>query len=414
MMTLRTTLAALALVTGLFPSLGNAQACDPMTVNTGLVTEPVLGRQPPLEWHGEFVEDEAVCFASRQSGAQLVSYLVAPADIETRLLPAPVVIIGPGSGGSARYVNYLWSARDLASHGYLVLVVDPQGVGRSEIVGDPANCLPSGCPGVPFQQASNFVDAFVSALDFVETRAHPWLLKADLDHVGLAGHSLSARALSFVQGEDLRVHAVVGWDNLVSVLEGDSGASSGGGTCGSLIGGEVPLSSIPVTPRVPAMGQASDAAPGCDPTNTDPEIKKAAFAVWKAAGVPAMQVVFKDSRHGNFAQTSSSDSTQLQLFARYTRAWFDRYLKADRDSAERLLGPEVLSLQAEGQFSTDFRSAAFIPEAGIDCEDLLAGPCEPKQRLQSRSSEGRFGGSFGLLLGLTLLGLAGMRLGRRA
>lgn len=352
-----------------------AQDCDPLVISSPVSLLETRGLPTTYDWQGPHQEIR-VCYPSRQSNAQLSGFLVAPADLDQRRGPLPVVVIGPGSGGSARAINYLWSARELAGAGYLVLVGDPQGVGYSEVLGDPEYCGVEGCPGVPFQQTFNFVDGLESATDFVFSRGHPWLEKADLTRVGLAGHSLSARAASYLGSVDERIQAVVAWDNLTSDLYGDAGISSGGGTCGSLIGGELP-NSLLVTPRVPSMGQASDAAGGCTPTNTDPEIKKTAFLVWRQHGVASMQVVFNGSAHGDWAQTSSAISEQLRLFQYYTRAWFDIYLGVDPSARVKLLVPKVFGQTADQQFSSAYRSALFQPESQLDCDDLAAKACAP-------------------------------------
>ncbi|MEK6806388.1 MAG: hypothetical protein AABY95_07045 [Pseudomonadota bacterium] len=363
-----------------------AQPCE-MVISLETVFAEVS--QPQVfDWQGTFVEDAEVCFPSRQSGAQLKSWFVAPEDVETR--PAgstPVVVIGPGSvNGLATY--YRWSARELANHGYLVLVVDPQGVGRSEIV-ELGSCGATGCPGVPFQQASNYVDALASGIDFAFTREHPWLAKADLSRIGIAGHSLSARAATFLGGLDQRVGAVVAWDHMASDLHGDAGTPSGEGVCANLIGGEIPGTSEPVTPRAPTMGQASDANGTCNfETNiantgpngigSDPELKKTGYEHWRAAGIPSMVLVFNAAAHGNWAQSQREGvSEQLQLFQHYTRAWFDLYLKGDESARGRLAANEVLGLPLAQHLSSKFRSALFMPEKLLDCADLVAGLCLP-------------------------------------
>ena len=358
-----------------------SRTCDGLNLSLGPVIDATVASQAVFPWQGNFLEDESICFLSRQSGAQLRGYLLAPADVATRDdATLPLVVVGPGSG-IAQATNYLWSPRALAAQGYLVLVVEPQGVGRSETMGDPASCGPSGCPGVPFQNASNYVDALQSGLDFTFGDAHPWLRKADRRRVGLAGHSLSARAAAFVGGIDPRVQAVVAWDNLSSQLGGDAGVSSGGGPCGSLIGGELPLQPRPVTLRVPSLGQASDRVPGCDPSNTDPDLKKTGYEQWRAAGIPSMQLVMFDVIHGDWGQKRDSDPEWLEIFHYYTQAWFDLYLRHEVAARDRLLA-DVLPLSAssprrQDRLSTQFRSAGFMPDARIDCADLLAAPCLP-------------------------------------
>ncbi|MEK6806395.1 MAG: hypothetical protein AABY95_07080 [Pseudomonadota bacterium] len=374
----------------------SAAVCEENNASPGIAADEALGRQEPFDWQGEFVEDDGICFPSRNSGAQLRAFLLAPANIES--LPdgsLPVVVIGPGSGGAARAMNYLWSARDLAGHGYLALSVDPQGVGRSEVNGgEPNGCGASGCPNAPFQKASNFVDGLVSGADYLFTREHPWLKKADLTRIGVAGHSLSARAATYIGGLDERFSAAVGWDNMSSDLNGDAGISSGGGACGSAIGGEPPSAPVIAPPRVPTMGHASDVPGGCT-QDTNPEVKKTGYEHWRAAGTATMQLVFKAAAHGDWAHTSSSTSEQLQLFEYYTRNWFDLYLKRDEGARLRLLMPEILAMTPDQIYSASFRSAAFMPEAGVDCPDLLVEACRPPA--------GKTLGS-GLLLGALGLG----------
>lgn len=374
-------LRLLLLITLALAGLQAQAACEGANASLGPVIDASTTRPARFDWQGEFLQDDVICYRSRQSGAELRGYLFAPAnfaDLSDGSLP--VVVIGTGSG-SAQALYYIWAARELAGHGYIVLAQDPQGAGRSELIGEPVSCSTAGCKGVPFQSASNFVDGFVSALDFIESRQHLWLAKADLTRIGLAGHSLSARAASFVGGADLRVDAVVAFDNMSSTLQGDAGASSGGGDCGALVGGEAPGTPTLVIIRVPTLGEAADRVPGCAPTNMDPELKKTAFLQWRAAGVPSMLVDFKDAVHDDWAQTRQSVSQQLESFQYYTRGWFDLYLKNDESARARLLSP-VVELSAAAVLITDlfsvrYRSAVFMPEARIDCTDLLALPCAP-------------------------------------
>lgn len=367
----------------LSPWTAQAQDCDEPSASLAPVYEEFT-RPAAFDWQGEWQQDDDICFPSRQSGATLRAYLLAPDDIDSRDdASLPVVVIGPGSGtGQALY--YLWSARALAGQGYLALAVDPQGVGRSDIAGEPESCGAEGCPGIPYQEADNFVDAFVSVLDFLETRGHPWLAKTDLTRIGVAGHSLSARAAAFMQGEDERVNAVVAWDNLSSDLHGDAGVSSGGGACGALIGGSLPESQG-VQVRVPAMGQASDRPPGCDSQNTDPAVKKTGYQFWREAGTDAMQLVFASAAHADWAQSRNSDPAQLQLFQHYTQLWFDRYLKPDEANREDLLRREVLGQSVQQLLSGAFHSAVFLPDQRIDCPRLAEGVCVPVAELDTMS-----------------------------
>ena len=94
--------------------------------------------------------------------------------------PFPGVVITTGSvQGSERM--YWWLAEDLAERGYVVLTYDVQGQGTSEtfphqgsiadlpycdLAAPPAGGEQTPCPGVPFQQTSNFVYGTEDAIDF--------------------------------------------------------------------------------------------------------------------------------------------------------------------------------------------------------------------------------------------------------
>lgn len=314
------------------------------------------GDQEGFPWQGKWTAKE-VSFPSEATGAHLYGVLFAPKSPPRSGLP--VVVIVPGSGPGVQSF-YHWAARDLAGHGYVALSVDPQGVGRSDTFGHP-ECSTVPCPGVPFQQASNYVDAFASGIAYVLEYA-----PVDPRRIGVAGHSLGARAASWIQSADKRIGAVVAWDNLASDLQGDEGSASGGGAAAAIIGGELPSEPSPVTPRAPALGMASDNRGGA---NDDPDQKKTAFAVWRKAGVPAMELVMRDVGHNNYAQTrQNTDSARFELFAYYTRAWFDRFLRYDRSATSRLMAKTVLDKPRSDVLSETFRSAVFLD--GFDCADF--------------------------------------------
>ena len=322
-----------------------------------------LGILPPYEdpqaayaWEGQWTATE-VHFPSARTGAMLYGVLDAPKAKTKGKLPAVVIVPGSGSGVQS---FYQWAARDLAGHGYIALAVDPQGVGRSDTFGNPPTT-----EGVPWQQADNYVDAFPSAIDFLVKDK-----RVDTKHIGVAGHSLGARAASWIQGADTRIKAVVAWDNLASSLEGDAGSPTGGPPLSEVTGGEIPsTTSHPVTVRVPALGMASDARGTDEPTNTDPDMKKTAYNYWRRHGRFTMELVFAGSTHLDWAQTrTKNNEAELHLFAYYTRAWFDRFLRADRSATQRLNARTVLGRSRAGFLSTMWRSAAWLDH--YHCEDL--------------------------------------------
>lgn len=349
------------------PATAPPSALDPPSPGAALDSPP-----PAYPWEGSY-RSVNVTFPSAATGATLFGVLFEPArttPAEDRRLPA--VVVTPGSGPGLQSM-YQWSARDLAGHGYIALTVDPQGVGQSQTFGT-APCTTSGCPGVPFQQTGNYEDATTSGINFLLSGSDPWRALVDANEIGAAGHSLSARAVSYLQGVDHRIKAIVAWDNLASNLQGDAGSASGGGDAGSLIGGEIPGPATPVTPRVPALGEASDAVGADEPTDKSPDQKKTAYAVWQRAGLPTMETVFKGASHLDWAQTannSKSDEASLEAFEYYTRAWFDLYLRHERSAVARLLARTVDGRAIASVLSSKFNSAAFIPSAHVDCPDLV-------------------------------------------
>ena len=336
---------------------------------------------PAYAWEGQW-QSATFTYPSQATGACLSGTVFAPAVLaagypDSRFgVRRPAVVIGPGSGPGVE-AFYQWAARDLAGHGYVAVTIDPQGVGNSATFGNPACDVPppsdpsQACPGVPFQQASNYVDALETGLSYLSSSSDPFASSVDLSELGAAGHSLSARAVSYAQMIDPRIKAVVAWDNLASDLGGDAGAPSGGGNCGQLIGGEVPGTSAPITPRVPALGEASDARGSCEPTNASADQKKTAYEVWRSAGVPSMEVVFKGAKHTDWGQSSLTTSdASIHNFEYYTRAWFDRFLLGDTTATARLLATTINGEPVSSVMSSTFHSAAFLD--GIDCENLVS------------------------------------------
>jgi dienelactone hydrolase len=346
----------------------------PTGVSAGLGLVPGYeDPQPALGWEGSW-QSRSFRAPSRRTGAMLSGTVFAPRPLPPPGTRLPVVVIAPGSGPGVETM-YHWSARDLAGHGYLAVSIDPQGVGRSQTF-PPGG----GTEGVPFQQADNYVDALRSGIDFALSPGNPWRALADARRVGIAGHSLAARAASYLQGGDRRVRALVAWDNLASDLQGDAGSASGGGAAGSLIGGELPGDPQPVVPRVPALGEANDNPGSTDPANRDPEIKKTAFALWRMRGQPAMELSFAGSGHLDWAQAPSNRSAakleELKLFEYYTRAWFDRWLRGDRAATARLLARTVDGRAVADVLSSTWRSGAAFD--GVDCPDVRAAcPAAP-------------------------------------
>lgn len=321
----------------------------------------------PVDWMGP-ATSRAVRIPSR-TGACLAAVLYGPMDVPRRKLAAVVMVPGTGGGGDAQW----WAAHDLAGHGYVAMIVAPQGQGGSDVVGDPAPCdfkpdpsarLGQQCKGLPpATNIDNYADAVTAGIDWLlsdasDYRVHP-------NKVGAAGFSQGSRGATLSQMTDDRVSAVVAWDNLTSDTSGDDGAPSGGGAQGAVIAGQVPTSSYPITPRVPSMGQASDGGRG------DADIKKTAYEHWRAAGIATMEVVFADTAHGDFSTRDTPTGAAAEAFrvkAMFTRGWFDLHLRGSGATLETAAGPAWSG--ARSVIDDAFHSAAYLPAVGLDCADL--------------------------------------------
>lgn len=264
----------------------------------------------------------AATVPERGTGARLEAAVYAPTQSAGTL---PILSLLPGGGAPLSSVE--WAACALAAGGYVVVVTRPS-AGAS---------------------VAAYHTAAVSGIDFLASSANPFRAQSDTGRVGVAGWSLGARALSRTQAEDARVDALVAWDNLALSETGDEGSPA----CTN--------QPDPVrTPRVPALGQASETCAG-----KPADAKKTAYTAWRARGVPAAQVVFAGSSH--FLWSASGTDAQHALAHHYTAAWFDRWLKTDAGATARLLAPPG----GAQSLSTRFRSALFLD--GRDCEDLRAG-----------------------------------------
>ena len=250
--------------------------------------------------------------------------------------PYPGVVITTGSiQGSERM--YWWLAEDLAERGYVVLTYDVQGQGRSETfphegpVADLPFCAgPTGpgetqvCDGVTAQQTSNFVYGTEDAISFfLSTPRHPYpnraagtarvsknnplwaLYDASPDrhpstpgrfsHLGIAGHSLGATAVSYVQAVDKRVSAVVALDKL---------SATPGFTALGAMKPVVPSMGIQseygfnVYPYVLSHGSSIAPQPGPPSEGPDPMRElKSGFVAWRKAHVDSMVIVPRASTH---------------------------------------------------------------------------------------------------------------------
>ena len=305
--------------------------------------------------------------------------------------PYPGVVITTGSiQGSERM--YWWLAQDLAERGYVVLTYDVQGQGTSETFPHegPVNDLPFcnpfaepkdeeqyGCPGVPFQQMSNFTHGTRDALSFMlSTPAEPYPNPARgsaqtddfnpfwrvLDHrrdrrtvtpgrttkIAVIGHSLGAAAVSRLQATDARIQTIVALDKL------------GSGTGGS---------ADEIKPVVPALGvqseygftvqpywanHGSSITPRPDSPDKAPDPRRelaTGFDAWRKAKVDTMVIVPRGSTHLDYTDiplAMPASRYGQDLTSVYVQAWLDKYLKHRKAAQKRLLATRWAYLEPVG------------------------------------------------------------------
>lgn len=310
--------------------------------------------------------------------------------------PYPGVVITTGSVQGSENM-YRWLAQDLAERGYVVLTYDVQGQGRSEtlphtsgtalpfcdLFGQPEGQESDGtrettpCPGVPFQQLSNFTTGTVDAMDFFVSRpgapyANPRSAEADVDRVNpywrlwdrspdpspatagrttrlaIVGHSMGARAVSYVQGYDDRVAAVIALDKL-------SGPDSAGALGGQGVEPRVPALALQAEygfTVAPSFLAGDSIQPTPSPDGPDPmRERRTGYDAWRSADVDAMLVVGRATTHLDYTDIPlvlPASRYGQALSSVYAQAWLDRYLKHDRRD-RRLLRPRLRYLEPTGQ-----------------------------------------------------------------
>ena len=262
------------------------------------------------------------------SSTPLNAALYAP---DPLLWPAPYPLISMLPGGGADVDSVEWAARRLAADGYVVIITKPQSGGST----------------------ASYNTAAKSGIDFLLSPANPFLAESNISRIGACGWSLGGRSLTRTQEEDTRLDCIVAWDNLAISENGDEGSPSGGG------------SGTPVrSPRVPALGQASEMA------GVDADSKITAWEHWRAHGVPCAQIVFAvgTGLAAHLKWGTSGTTAEQDRFHHYTRAWFDRWLKDDRMGTERLLVDTLDGVAASSYLSGLYKGAIYADS--YDCADL--------------------------------------------
>lgn len=333
-----------------------------------------------VNWDGTH---ERVYFLNRW-GAKLTGDLWGPADLFDAPTPRPLVVITTGSlQGNARM--YWWAAQELARRGYVVLTYDVQGQGESETFGrntdgslrcgipdqgdQPPFLRETGfCPGFPFQQSANFGVGAIDAQNWATATPdapqphaapdtgtddfNPWWQVIDRDRIGIAGHSLGASAVSFVQANPQLVRhparAVVGWDG----LNGCSAFAPNPGGGGNPFDGECLAEGVN-TPRIPALNLTSDTFFSFLPNLSGqlpagaPKGKLRVFEQWRDAGLDVVSITLRGGTH--FEYTAIPGVTPIFPATRigqdvsgwYTYNFFDAYVRDDTAAKQRLTDRQV-------------------------------------------------------------------------
>jgi dienelactone hydrolase len=283
-------------------------------------TEAGRGRVSPVAFKG-------------LNGATLRGHVfLPPASVPRPRAGYPGVVITDGSVQGYQELYY-WAAQDLAEAGYMAMTYDVQGQGDSDLLG--ADC-PGECSGVPYQQDLNFFQGAEDSLSFfLSTKRarfggshNPWFSDLDRRRIGLAGHSLGARAVSHVGQCDNRVKAIVAWDNLQAIKD-----------CSGV--------TIPARFRtkklinVPALGLANDYAFNTQPTLSapDPAAKLSGYEQVVKAGQDAQLITLRAATHLTYSYIPlvlPANQLGERMASYYTRAFFDLKLRGDRRGFTRL------------------------------------------------------------------------------
>jgi hypothetical protein len=335
-------------------------------------------------WNGTRGVAQKVAFTNRY-GALLRGTVYRPLDhardpyTGKRLQgPFPGVVITPGSVQGSEGM-YVWLAEDLAERGYVVLTYDVQGQGTSETLphqplpGEQVSALPFcnpfapplagemlGCPGVPFQQLSNFVVGTEDAIDFfTSTAQHPYpnpgsagaavdghnpfaayfdqrkdkrtATRGRTTRLAIIGHSLGAAAVSKVQGIDRRVATVVALDKLSA--DGSLTPGTSDGPNKPVVPALAVQSEYGFTVNPYTLTGGSSLVPAPTPGGGAPDPRRerrTGFDGWAKAGADTMLVVPRGSTHLEYTDIPlvlPASRYGQDLTSVYVQRWLDRYLK---------------------------------------------------------------------------------------
>ncbi len=377
------------------------------------VWSPARGRWRAVGW-------------SNRYGAHIAGELFAPKG--DGRFPGVVFIPGAGVGKEA----YRWAAEDLAEHGYVVLLFDPQGQGASDVAPDPRFCDADGdwrkpqemglteqgsCAGqdptegtastttdqVVFlaqaraghvdperigpayrQLAPRFILGALDATAWLLSGANPWRAQVDATRLGVAGHSLGAYAANMTGNGDPqhRFRAAVALDAFYR-------------------------DDLNVTPRVPTLMQQSEqestigphltpVAEPRSPTTLHPT--RATYDAFTRSDVDAGFLVPASSNHPDFTDSLQPASLRGQRTAALGLiTWMDEYVAGRRGIARLLMSPAPDTADTSsigtarplvgGRSHQELLSFLYPTDLhlrGRDCADLRTATCTPPPACTAR------------------------------
>ncbi len=319
-----------------------------------------------------------VTFTS-SNGAQLHGHLwEPPAKIAKPRGGYPGVVITDGSVQAYEQLYY-WAAQGLAQYGYQVLTYDVQGQGDSDLL--PADCSPSSCSGVPYQQPYNFYQGAEDSLSWFLSPKNPGRRSLDASRVGIAGHSLGAAAVSWVGQCDSRVKAIVAWDDL-NVIDPKQ--------CAANV--TVPKAFQSSRLHTPALATTNDYEFNVQPathvpnphgdTNAGGGSGDRGYLSLAKAGVDSQLVSFRNGTHLTYSYIPlvlPSNQLSERFAFHYTLAWFDQYL---RGGANPYTGKPALARLTDlggydGSADANSLGAVSIGTGSYDPAAAAAAPTDP-------------------------------------
>jgi dienelactone hydrolase len=312
--------------------------------------------------------------------------------------PYPSVVITEGSVQGSEGM-YRWLAEDLAERGYVVLLYDVQGQGRSETIPhengrfpdlpfcwpgkQPSGAEETGCDGVPAQQEANFYKGAQNAITFMlakpakpypnphagstrVNRFNPlWKLidrrrfakprtKGRRIKLAIVGHSLGAIAVSHLQQKDRRVATVIALDKLTATDEGGFSSISAYPTAKPVVPALAVQSEYGFQVNPYVMSGCSSISPCPIPPTQAPDPQreiKVGFGAWRKARKDAMLIVPRASTHLEYTDIPlvlPASRYGQDLTSVYAQQWLAKYLKRQRSADRRLRAGSFRYLEPRG------------------------------------------------------------------